>query len=96
MELGEMWQGTTRHIRKPDGWNRLNLDAILDATIDRTATLATVELSGSRLGNEKKYIARHGAETSSRMAVYFLFHISSNKKQFMQALRVFLWFWSFR
>lgn len=92
MELGEMWQSTgNKEYSQTDGWNRLNLDAILDATIDRTATLATVELSA--LGLEmKKYIARHGAETSSRMAVYFLFHISSNKKQFMLAFHVFLWF----
>lgn len=66
-----MWQSTeNKEYSQTDGWNRLNLDAILDATIDRAATLATVELSA--LGLEmKKYIARHGAETSSRMAVYF-------------------------
>jgi len=44
--------------------NRLNPDAILATTIDRTAILATVELS-ARLGSEmKKYIAHRGAETS--------------------------------
>lgn len=44
--------------------NRLNPDVILPMTIDHTAILVTVELS-ARLGSEmKKYIARHGAETS--------------------------------
>jgi len=44
--------------------NRLNPDAILATTIDRTAILATVELS-ARLGSEmKKHIAHRGAETS--------------------------------
>lgn len=57
--------------------NRLNPDVILATTIDRTVILATVELS-AQLGSEmKKYIARHGAETSgwTNSALFLSFFI---------------------
>lgn len=109
MKLEAMWEKLKiRYIRsQTDEWSAvvlnnersdgLNPDAILAATIDRRAILATVELS-ARLGSEmKKYIARRGAETSGwTKRPIFLFFLSSlvaqNKKQFTRALYIFFWF----